>query len=74
MRIIFTTSQIINYLLNKPHKNVEFVNVEDNSIHVFLCKDGTIGQGAVGDGYVYDFDKDKFKNDKWILSFNPFKL
>lgn len=70
--MIFTTTQILNYLLNKPHKNVEFINAKNNSIHVFLCKDGTIGQGAIGDGYVYDFDEDKFKNDKWILSFNPF--
>lgn len=69
---MFTSTQIIKYLSGKPDKNIEFINYRNKNIHVFRCRDGSVRYGEIGDGAIYDFNNEKFKNDLWILSFNPY--
>lgn len=70
---MLTTKQIIRYLQDNPHKNIEFLNVKNSNIHVFKGIEGEILQGEIGDGAIYKFIPEKFTNDMWIIGFNPHK-
>lgn len=69
---MFTSEQVVKYLSKNPYKNVEFINCKNKNIHVFKCRDSSIGCGELGNGAIYDFDMVRFKDDMWFLGFNPY--
>jgi len=71
-----TTLEAMNYLINKPHKNAEFINVENEDVRMFMCLDGTIAIDEMGSCIIAELkdeeiEDNSLEDESWILSFNP---
>lgn len=64
---MLTTKQALDLLHNKNHKHDTFNNVDNMNIHIFMCVDGTVGIGEIGDGRVTDFNRNSYINDMWVI-------
>ena len=66
--MVYTSEEIIAYLKNEKNINYDnwFVSTSDSSVHMLLCIDGSIMQGAFGDGGMVFFSPDnKYYSHKW---------
>lgn len=66
--MVYSSEDIFTFFKNEENKNYDnwFVSTTDNRVHVLLCIDGSIVQGALGDGSFVPFAPDnKYYNHKW---------
>ena len=70
---IYTTEEAVKCLLKRKNKNLEFKNMEDHNLEIFLCADGSVCKGEIGDGAVYKFNPEEYKNELWMMSLNPYR-
>lgn len=71
--MLYSTNWMIQELNDDILHKFEFINIKNPKIHTFKCIDNKIGQDELGDGWVYDFDVEKFKNDLWRKSIKKYK-
>lgn len=65
VRLKYTSKQAVDYMRTKPVKSVEFHNTENEDVQIFLCYDGNIGIGIIGDGGVSNFNRNDYMEDLW---------
>jgi len=65
IRMKYTSKQAVDYMHTKPVKSVEFHHIDNENIEIFLCHDGNVGIGKIGDGKVRNFNRNDYINDLW---------
>ena len=70
---MYSTEEAVKVLKGPIGTQYVFNNVDDNNIHIFLCRDDSIGLGEYGNGAVITFNPGDYKYHNWLISQNKFQ-